>query len=1645
MKLGRDQLLLATRGRHAAFQAAWSDIKRDASNPDETLALARIRKPAKHRRIFERIEKVARELGLNATDSDALALTRSIDVAPYDFHLIPSADERTAVGDSRRLLANGTVAEGRRLWNELIGRARTARLGQGTIEVADLWRDLRQLFKLRGLPDYLSSWDRLEALTQDNRSRIESQLPSRCSLERSEAAGKIGALLAEGAVAIYGESGTGKSALVKAVLDRQFPGDQQVWLGPDDLTTALREAERRSMGIEHPLHDVLDASPHPRNILVIDAAERVNRQLSPAVKALIASLLARSTADRPRAWRIVIIGQTEAWISGHMQALSGIPVSSAFELKPLDHGEVRLALRSTDKLQWLAAHDDAISALTNLRALGWVIEAGHRFQQQGSAGVSSLTAIADTLWIYWTGGKPEVERLLMRLGEREATFEHSFALTDLDAADLSALGAMPAHCPLRRNTRNRYEFQHDLASDWARFQWLKQIADDTSRWAALASNPLWNGALRMLGQFLLRQREGSRSSWDIAFEAAEHAKERMPLAADILLDALCLDPQAEHFLNERADMLFANSGARLVRLLRRFEHIATVPGVAPELICADPSLSLYIEAQLRTPVFGRWPPVARFLTCHRARAAALVSPVISGLCERWLMSTPVTVGNAPTPYRKEFAELAYATAREQQFELAKHTMILGDADGPIYRAALLSAFELPYEIGQWALEMAQRRPLPPDLVAKLDAYRHEENAKHRERMKADPEYRKRIERKRSASGSGLLSSRRRLPPWPLGPQRGVDRRFARTLLHSGAGQALMRVGPAVASEVLLAAIVEGSPEESYSRRVTLDGDLGIEHDHEAYPTAYWRSPFYTYLQIDAEAALAALHQLIEFCTERWEADARREQKSVRPKITIPCLDGTAQVFTGNFRVFCWSQANSHHIGQLASALAALERWLCDLIDRCIDITDHIANLLRRSRSVAVLGVLVNVGKYMPELFKGSLKPLLALQWLYRWDDSRVDETGPDFFDHSAWSRQGQAFFELARAWVLAPHRRTALRHIVSRLIRQDSELAEFVAATAAGWQLPEGEKAALECRALAAQLNYRNYTTLLDPHGKETVEFRYPLDLQQAIEAFQAQHTSARQALNLPHYARRVLLGPEKLDAQQAAAVHAVLTAIDQGEANDLGDDMKETARAAAAATLLVKAPEWLQQHPAAGRRARAILDAAMAAMENRPDEHLPPSPFGQGPLEFVAHVVTLDWIASPSAESDNAVMLILTSGDYPAVQVLFLHAYQNRTPIGARWWRLLQLAVLWSGLRLLASGYDDDDAIRPRWQSWRARFRKFRLSGTSSGPGDINPLDPAKRIERFARWRWERQHADQRWWAAPSRRYSVGLDTHFLPSAFFWLLDDGVSPANPSEAADWAALVCRFWVHEAWCRTGSADDDDDEYDTLSQMGSQLVSALARHTLKAPPDGAEYLWRPVLELGPRGHYAAETFLTEWFGRITPETDVGRYAAHWRAMIGYVLGAGWSNGRYWHYGQRLKRKVLGFGSHEFIIRSPAHAVLVGSMRDLYKAWAENQLPHDEDNIAGFCAFLITDAGRPLRLDALSWIAEALAKDSVARRWYRDRTRTAFMEFLDVVVTEDAHEVRKQRSALRALIDLVAHAVAQQIPAALALQERMVRKF
>jgi hypothetical protein len=435
--------------------------------------------------------------------------------------------------------------------------------------------------------------------------------------------------------------------------------------------------------------------------------------------------------------------------------------------------------------------------------------------------------------------------------------------------------------------------------------------------------------------------------------------------------------------------------------------------------------------------------------------------------------------------------------------------------------------------------------------------------------------------------------------------------------------------------------------------------------------------------------------------------------------------------------------------------------------------------------------------------------------------------------------------------------------------------------------------------------------------------------------------------------------------------------------------------------------------------------------------------------LEFAAYVAVEWWIANPSRDNDERVLRLLTGSDEEAVRVVGWSAYRNRELLGQRWWRLLYLALLWSGLAMLAPRYGDDGGEEMSWQGRCRWLRTRNLSAGTATAESFNPLAIAKRVERFEFQRWQRRYAlDGRHFVRePGRRLSGGLETHFLQNAFAWLFRDQTDRVIPSQDLGiHRQLVSAFWAQQAWWQLGSGKDDNDDYRPMHEFGYGILDELARLVSESPAAIGVDLWRPVFVLGPKGHYAIGHFLSSWFNHITETTVVAEFAERWRPMIEFMLmDEEWSKARQWSYGQQLERQVLGFEASDCLKRIPDHATLIDMMRDLFEVWANKRLIRDEDNLAGFCGFLGTEAAKPLRMDGLQLIANTIKANADLGKWFRERTSNAFMEFLDVLVSEHVVELSSDNKARQALLDLTAHAVSRQLTAALALQERIRRLF
>lgn len=1619
-----DSLALVIRGQPNTFPSLWADIVQWCAAGDDAKAIAQIRKSAKHSTVFDSIRQPAG--GTAATDLETVELIKHLTIVPLDFQLEPSQDREDGIEWCRGLVASGSRADADELWKEVVRLASVTRVVGGTIELEQLWTHLRSTFNLKARPDFVVSWQSLTSLTNEHKAGISTALPSGYVVPRESERNAFVALVeSQPFTLVFGESGSGKSALVKRSLDDQAV--HQVWLGPDQITAATSDLERSKLQLAYPLDKILAATPAASNVLVIDAAEKLSGEAFVRLRLLLEKLVPLGAEQTENAWKVVIITQADGW-GDRAVALLGQRTVTPLAVGLLEADEVHDALLSTTNLRWLASDTQSVSALRNLKMLGWATQA-EVAPKLTQADMTSPPAMADRIWDYWTSGRADAQRLLMTLSEREANFERSFPLTELETGDAAALTQASAQLPLRLNTRNSLVFEHDLAADWSRFQWLKQVADDTERWASLAQNPLWSSALRLLGQFLLREPSGTPTAWDVALAAAEARGDKS--TTDILLDALCLDPEANRLLNERADVLFANDGALLDRLLRRFLHTATVPRFPTGAFKVDASLGLYLEASLRNPIIGRWPAMARFLYGRRANIEKLASPVVSKVCETWLVTTPPNLRDGVAmPFRKEFAEIALANARTVQIQKATGTLYLRDGWDPLYSAALAGAGDLP-EVGTWVLEEVRRRPISNEIAERIADARRQKDDERAERLRTDPEFaaseQERNERRRSMPRSFRTS--RELPAWPLGPEGRIDHNFHKVAVGATALAPLMRANPQLAAEALLALLIEGRPEEDFSEYSIRD-TLGLEYDHAAYPTGFWKSPFFQFLQIAPDIALTTIIQLVEFCTERWVANRARRGETEPPSVLLHLPEGERR-FVGDGRMFDWTQNEDSGEGQLNCALNALERWLTQELEAGREVEPYLAKLMQETTSVAFLGLLTNIAKFRPALLEGILRPLVSGEELYWYDTARVRNRQ---FTAWAWVREGEAVYNLAREWAFAPYRQQPLLELVVALVRKVPAASDFVQSAIATWPEHEHPKDAIEFGIIRAALDPANHQTRIDATtGEELNEVIYPAELSRKIEAFEAENAPRRNNLLLPYRLEEILQQAGSLAPESAEQLAEMLS-----EPPVEGEDTN-ALRTAIAATLVTRTGGWLATHQDVGEQARAtLLEAAANVADTHEDIRGQRVGLDRDDLKFAAFGIMHRWMTEGhGGEWDAPLLRILTSGNSAASAVIGLLGHQNRTMLGPRWWRLLQVGLLWSALSMFSPEFGDEDRVGARWSRWLRWLRARSLTDASATASSIDPTRIWSLLRKIERVRWQRQATRDSHRRPEAERYSHGLQTDFLDGLFAWLVGDAGQSVTTFDA-ELRGLLLRFWDYEQqWC--ARARNDRDEYHLPYQFGYHVLEKLAWVAATDTDKNASAAWREVLKLNSDAHVLIEHFIGAFLLHRDQVPEL--FAARWKEMISFALASDWTTGRHWFYGQRMLRRLFGFGLEASLSSLPGMPATIDGMRHLYEQWTLAHVAADEENIAAFAHFLATDMGALLRIDGLKWLSTALEVKGRTIRWNQDGAGDAMVGLLDATLTTNASDLSRDAEARTALMKLAAELASSHVTAALALQERI----
>jgi hypothetical protein len=1656
-----DTLVLMTGSLAHDVADAWSNMLGDALRTTPDRMVARLAEPeagegsqssAIQRALFESLHcpdklKSAGDTGHEAT----VRLLCHIRLLSFDFEATTSHDHGRALRNCQEILRSGNADDAARLWSRLIEIADARRAG-GSIDLAGLLAELRDQFDFRDHPDYRRDWESLHRSSQDAMADVRTQVADLPPLARDTERAEIEEILdRDRACFLVGESGSGKSALAKQIAETRY--GRCVWFADSALDYDNEAAFERGIDITHPFPEIVSTSPKPC-LIVFDSIERYSARARRLAHRFMQAVLAD---DSPGHVHVLVTGQfepAEKIIRRFIEA--GLPpaLHKAKALGLPTPDDIWNLVAPIDELQWLSLRPELRPLLTNLKILDWVAAAARSGRAINPVSVFGVTHLIDALWDRWIEGEADQDArsyLLMRLGILEGdTLAASVPRIELEHGEQATLGSLTAS-DLVRVREQRVRFSHDLLGDLARLNVL--IGDQNLSAPAVrerASRPRWHRAMRLYGQRLLEQSDDGPERWRQAVDSLEDDTPEGAIIRDLLLEALFLATNAVALLIRSWPVLSANNGRLLKLILERFMFAATLPDPRIELLVTEAEDRTQLEPLFRLPYWPYWGPMLTVLHTHRDDVVRLAPHAVAKLCVLWLKSTPAVWSNGrPVPWRQEAAELAIAIGREIQARNAEDNHFSGGGDKPVYEAVLAAAPDLPDEVAELCLELAQRHDVRQDIATRAEQARERRREEARQYRAAHPE------RRRPPYPPTWPAGELR-DPWPDGPRGRVQSEFQAACMETGGLPALARVRPDAALEILLAVCIEEPQHEQYGRSSM--PETGIEHWRDADPPLYGRGPFLQLLQQAPDHGLTFVLRLINFATRRF---------SEGHGLTL-CVGNESRVWCGDNRVFRW-----HHDwpvltgSSIHCALMALERWLYEQIDRGENIEPWINRILRESESLAFAGLLFDVGKRDPTLFVGRLKPLLRNWWLVDWDrqiSTMRASNGPNPMGY--WANQPAAMLALGRDWYRMPHRSHFLIYlgggIVDNIIADESQgpfLAELRAEWATEVDADDPEKTLL---LLIERFNPDNYTFELRDGKRVSIGFEWPESIAERSRA-DLQRIGEDQAVSIfPYQCRRLLVSQDRLSEGQLPAFWQFAQSLEalsprlarDGEALHRMEDLL----CGAIAVLVIKHDDWLAHDPDRMVWCRSKLDAVV----RQPPERIR---FGSeatnGDQRWDAFAAEAG-VALLARDTDDLLARTLVargvlSFHYSTTGRTLRAAFHRREQLGHDFDRMLGLAVRWAGLRppyyfsdrfAQESGAEDKRAEK---NTLIAEFVDRRLPVELP---DIRAIDArtdaeidALRARRFP----EVAHVRGAPRASPQpgedgrtlRRGHLSLDTRVISEAFSWLV---LGSARPEERAKWLGFIRNFLDITLGLipditdtRRQATDDYPDEFDSwvfdgVARAIPCLTAAEDHHTL----------WQPLIDRGAPAHKWIERFAWEWF---TTGVDAARSPEHfvalWSAMISHALQSpAWDPTVNRSY--ELRDAVfwlLGLGTRiNKIGQKPEFAAALASMEGLLAQVAERWFKNAR-LVAGFLHWVTQPSAAGLLVPATRWLAAVIP--SFDTYDWKDGLEQNLVSFLHTCWEREQARITANLDLERAFNLLMTTVVSRGGHPAIALRDHVVR--
>lgn len=1531
---------------------------------------------------------------LEATPDETARLLRSLHICEHDFHHNAAESATRAIALCQHSLTEGARARASELWNAVIECVAPIRRKGGEITLSVLLARLAHRFPLKHHPSYAADWAALES---ESRNRLESvlgKIGGAVSLGREELARSISEQVeSQRLTTLVGDSGNGKSVLARNWA-RESPG-VALWIRAGDLGTA--GGIRTAFHLQHDCATLLNHSGQSGR-LVLDGFDKCFDDLAfDEAARLLAAVTTEPMQDR---WRTLITCCPEDWERVRRKLLQRgfVLPGRSVPVERFTENELRQVATNLPQLTSLLNRPHLLPLLRWPKVLDLVATYGRT--AESSKQWTSESNFARWFWrsaicLDDTANPRDrvARKLSVYLGDSMLAAASLDQFTSNEVDILVGL-ERDGHVEIEAE-RNMVRFSHDLLGDWARLRELQiQPSNVAGYLQKRLYSPLWHRAVRYYALDLLEQ-HADAALWHQLFKQFTLDSATDALAQNLLLEApvFASDPCA--VLNHLWPLLEADNGALLQRFLRQFLQVATQPDdhFLRHIEKEDPDLRLEIAARYRIPWAPYWFGVIQFLGQHGDQVIALAREEIADLCLLWL-----PLHRAIPVWMKTVANLAIKAAHRFYRSPLRERHINHNGistEEKICQALLLAAPIFPEAVTQLVLKLSGRLAPAADEILP----------------------------KREFGRSRFFEELGEPKPWPEGPQVECSPAFREAVMKGQYAAALCEALPEVASEVLLAVLLNlpmGGPY--FDHGMDLD-EHGFDRAGRLGRSSFWTNgPFVAFLKNSPDIALRTIIHLVNFATER----ATELPEDVRDRIVVPVnVADQIREWRGTQWSLLWHKGHVFGPRAVCCALLSLEYWLYQLQDAKKPLDAYLAAILDQSQSIALAGVLISVGKRDPDLFLGPLRPIVEavdLHWMERLLRTRNEDTYMACnFDTFGAERK------LVQEWVEMPHRKESLGDLVLRLFLSKPAWRTMLDEIIPRWQArlaaATPEQPAPDLLASTLTLFDLNNWEVRQCDGRTEIAYTPPAGLPGPTDEERTQMERTQLLLFLPLECRRILHGETTCDETKIAEWWASLARIKELTIPDDQEGLRchEDALLGIVGVAIVHHRGWLAADPKREAEARRLLIETGQKKPNR-------LWFSADDIcdymwdNFAAWGVTTLWCETPDdPQLKQAVGGLVMWDRYLVVERVMLIASAHRAKLGKHFERLFAHAVRYAPLRNRVQ--TDRHRPKPSFDHRKAltkHLETFIKHETEDLPADwVSLVEPAPQAKHRAR----------------------GIDIMQLVVALSWAKDLSAA-RNPEERDQWLelhrqALLCALLRIQHHSRT-----EEQETDTQGSFQDRwpfkdeerLLERIARIIARLPVDDtSRVLWEPLYAMGAHAEYWIERFNSTWFLEAAGGENVQPdFAKQWAAFLDYGLNSQDWQKTHRRYGgpTELTEDILGMRLLGANFWRKELAPELEAVRAHHEAWAHQHVGSNY-HARSYLNFLGYAAAKNLRIVGLK-ILHQLVPLNDGGFWRDDKIAEAFGRFLSILLTDNLTEIAGDSEAREAFLAFALKLSALQHP-------------